>query len=300
MMKISTLLFVLFLPALAIAQTEPNDSLGLAIAPGLTPIIANSQTEIGFFNTFATYRTADTSDYRAAQLTNILQIQRGMSRQNRFSAGVDLVYSNLRFGPSSEVAPFAALGATPALGIATHTLSAVGLRARYVPFIEHYEFTLQSTLYFPVSTQQNRITLGEDRTRFSIQGNYATLFAPGWYVVGQVSPQVRLSNDDRKQTTWELPLNAYLIRRILTTASGQRLYVFASAGYFSNFEKRYKAGLRQVNWFLNAGAGAQWVFDAQWSISLGWQGLPAFDETTGIKKGSYAALSLGARYVGLR
>ena len=297
-MKISTLLIALCLPVVANAQSEPNDSLGLAIAPGLTPVVANNQTEIGFFNTFVNYRTADTSQYRAAQLTQILQLQRGMSRQNRFSAGVDLVFSNLRFGPASEVAPFAALGSTPALGIGLHTLSAVGLRARYVPFIEHYEFTLQSTLIFPVSTQQNRITLREDRTRFSVQGNYATLFAPGWYVVAQVSPQVRLSNDDRKQTTWELPLNAYLIRRVLTTASGQRLYVFASAGYFSSFEKRYKAGLRQVNWQVNAGVGAQWVFNPQWSLSLGWQGLPAYDDTTGIKKGSYSAVSLGVRYVG--
>ena len=297
MLKINTLLIVLLLPVLALAQTDTNDSLGLAIAPGLTPVIANNQTEIGFFNTFSTYRTADTSEYRAAQLTNILQFQRGMSRQNRLSAGVDLVYSNLRFGPASEVSPFAALGPSPEMGVAVHTLSAVGLRVRYVPFIEHYEFTLQSTLYFPVSTQQNRVILGEDRTRFSVQGNYATLFAPGWYMVGQISPQVRISNDDRKQTTWELPLNAYLIRRVLTTASGQRLYLFASGGYFSSFEKRYKAGLRQVDWLFSAGAGAQWVFDPQWSLSLGWQGLPAFDDTTNIKKGSYSALSMGVRYV---
>jgi len=299
-MKINTLLIAVLLPVLAIAQTAPEDSIGLAIAPGLTPVVANNQTEIGFFNSFATYRTDDTSRYRAAQLTNFLQFQRGMSRQNRLSAGVDLVFSNLRFGPASEVAPFAALGGQPAAGIGAHTLSAVGLRVRYVPFLEHYEFTVQSSLYFPVSTQQNRITLGEDRTRFSVQGNYATLFAPGWYVVGQISPQVRIANDDRNQTTWELPANVYLIRRILTTASGQRLYVFGSAGYFSSFEKRYKAGLRQVNWLFNAGAGAQWVFDAQWSLSLGWQGLPAYDETTDIKKGSYAALSVGVRYVGKR
>ena len=298
MLKINTLLIVLLLPVLALAQTDTNDSLGLAIAPGLTPVIANNQTEIGFFNTFSTYRTADTSEYRAAQLTNILQFQRGMSRQNRLSAGVDLVYSNLRFGPASEVSPFAALGPSPEAGLAVHTLSAVGLRVRYVPFIEHYEFTLQSTLYFPVSTQQNRVILGEDRTRFSVQGNYATLFAPGWYVVGQISPQVRISNDDRKQTTWELPLNAYLIRRVLTTASGQHLYLFVNGGYFSSFEKRYKAGLRQVDWLFSAGAGAQWVFNPQFSLSLGWQRLPAFDDTKNIKKGSYSALSVGVRYVG--
>ncbi len=299
-MKIA-LLFMLSLAALPlVAQTAADDSIGLAIAPGLTPVIANGQTEIGFFNTFITYRTNDTSGYRAAQLTNFLQLQRGISRNNRLSAGVDLVFSNLRFGPGTEVAPFGVFGGDPPFGFATHTLSAVGLRARYVPFVEHYEFTLQSSLYFPVSTQQNRITLGEDRTRFSIQGNYATLFAPGWYVVGQISPQVRISNEDRKQTTWELPVNVYLIRRVLTTATGQRLYVFGSGGYFSTFEKRFKGGLRQVNWLFNAGAGAQWVFNAQWSVSLGWQGLPAFDETNGIKKGSYSALTVGARYVSKR
>ncbi|MEO6037621.1 MAG: hypothetical protein ABIQ93_04345, partial [Saprospiraceae bacterium] len=139
-----------------------------------------------------------------------------------------------------------------------------------------------------------------DRTRFSIQGNYATLFAPGWYVIGQLSPQVRIANDDRKQTTWELPANVYLIRRILTTTSGQRWYGFASAGYFSSFEKRFKGGLRQVNWLFSAGAGAQWVFSPQWSVSLGWQGLPAYDDTLGIKKGSYSTFSVGARYVGGR
>ncbi|MFN0013787.1 MAG: hypothetical protein ACKVU2_04495 [Saprospiraceae bacterium] len=297
-MRITILFVAALLPIWATAQNTAEDSLGLAIAPGLTPVVADGQTEIGFFNSFATYRTADTAGYRAAILTTFLQLQRGMSRQNRLSAGVDLIFSNLRFGPASEVGPFAALGPAPELGSATHTLSAVGLRLRYVPFLNHYEFTVQGSLYFPVSTQQNRITLGEDRTRFSVQANYATLFAPGWYVVGQISPQVRLANDDRDQTTWELPTQAYLIRRILTTASGQRLYVYGSAGYFSSFEKRYKAGLRQVNWSLSAGAGVQWVFNAQWSLSLGWQALPAFDETTGIKKGSYSALSIGVRYAG--
>lgn len=149
------LFFTAILFALSIhAQTAPEDSLGLAIAPGLTPVIADGQTEIGFFNSLVTYRTADTAGYRAAQLTNFLQLQRGMSRRNRFSAGVDFVFSNLRFGPAGEVGPLGALGSAPAGGVASHTLSAVGLRARYVPFIEHYEFTLQSSLYFPVAAQR--------------------------------------------------------------------------------------------------------------------------------------------------
>lgn len=299
-MKITAFFVACLFPALAIAQSSAEDSLGLAIAPGLTPVVANKQTEIGLFNTCVSYRTDDTSGYRAAQLTHFLQVQRGFSRQNRLSAGVDLIFSNLRFGSASEVAPFAALGPNPPAGIGVHSLSAAGLRVRYVPFIRHYEFSLQSALYFPVASETNRSILGEDRVRFSVQGNYSTLFAPGWYVVAQLSPQVRFSNATRKQTTWELPLNAYLIRRVLTTARGQRLYLFANAGWYSSYEKRYKAGLRQVNWLINAGAGAQWVFSPQWSLSLGWQGLPAFDTTTGIKKGSYAALSVGARYVGLR
>ena len=299
-MKTILLAIVLLLPVLLSAQTSPDDSLALAIAPGLTPVIADNQTEIGFFNSFVTYRTADTSGYRAAQLTHLLQLQRGMSRRNRLSAGVDFLFSHLRFGPASEVAPLGVLGAAPMQGIGTHTLSAVGMRVRYVPFVEHYEFTLQGSAYFPVASQQNRALLGEDRTRLSVQGNYATLFAPGWYFVGQVSPQVRLSNDDRQQTTWELPLNIYLIRRLLTTASGQRLYAFGNAGYFSTFEKRFKGGLRQVDWLFNVGAGAQWVFNPQWSVSLGWQGLPALEESIGIRKGSYAAFSVGARYVGGR
>ena len=296
-----TLLFLAFLlPGLVVAQQNQGDSLGLAIAPGLTPVVANKQLEIGFFNALSTFRTNDTIGYRAAQLSNFIQIQRGFSRQNRLSAGVDLIYSNLRFGSNADVAPFAALGSTPPAGIGLNTFSAAGLRVRYVPFVRHYEFTLQSTLYFPLASKGNQALLGEDRIRFSVQGNYATLFAPGWYVVGQVSPQVRFSNADRKQTTWELPLNAYLIRRVLSTASGQRIYVFASAGYFSSFEKRYKAGLRQVNWRVNAGAGAQWAINPQWSLSLGWQGLPAYDATTSIKKGTYGAISFGARYVGMR
>ncbi len=299
-MKILFLFIAALLPLLINAQNLAEDSLGLAIAPGLTPVVADGQTEIGFFNALVTYRTADTAGYRAAQMTQFLQLQRGMSRQNRFSAGVDFIFSNLRFGPATAVGPLGAFGSEPRAGVAAHTLSAVGLRARFVPFIEHYEFTLQSSLYFPVAAQQNRVILGEDRTRFSIQGNYATLFAPGWYFVGQLSPQVRIANDDRKQTTWELPVNIYLVRRLLTTASAQRLYAFASAGYFSSFEKRFKGGLRQVNWSTNAGAGVQWVFGPQWSLSLGWQGLPAYDDTLGIREGSYSAFSLGVRYVGGR
>ena len=293
-----TFLFFLaaLLPFITYAQNNTNDSLGLAIAPGLTPVIADNQTEIGFFNSLVTYRTNDTS--RVAQGTNLLQLQRGISRRNRLSAGVDFLFSNLRFGPDTEVAPLGAFGKSPLHGVGAHALSAVGMRVRYVPFIEHYEFTLQGSVYFPVATQQNRALLGEDRTRISVQGNYATLFAPGWYVVGQIGPQVRISNDDRKQTTWELPVNAYLIRRLLTTASGQRLYIFGNAGYFTSFEKRFKAGLRQVDWLFDVGAGAQWVFNPQWSVSLGWQGLPAFDESVGIKKGSYLAFSVGVRYVG--
>ncbi len=299
-MKIIAVLIALLFHFAIHAQSAPEDSLGLAIAPGLTPVVADAQTEIGFFNTLTTYRTDDTAGYRAAQMTQFLQLQRGMSRQNRFSAGVDLVFSNLRFGPAGAVGALGAFGAEPQGGVAVHTLSAVGLRARYVPFIEHYEFTVQGSLYFPVAAQQDRVILGEDRTRFSIQGNYATLFAPGWYFVGQISPQVRLSNDDRRQTTWELPLNIYLVRRLLTTASGQRLYAFATGGYFSSFEKRFKGGLRQVNWLSSAGAGVQWVFGPQWSLSLGWQGLPVYQDALGIRQGTYSAFALGARYVGGR
>ncbi len=299
-MKTFFCFIIALFPLLANAQTVPNDSLGLAIAPGLTPVIADNQTEIGFFNSFVTYRPADTLGNRVAQGTQLIQLQRGMSRRNRFSAGVDFLFSNLRFGPDTEVGPLGVFGKDPVQGVGAHTLSAVGMRVRYVPFIEHYEFTLQGSAYFPVATQQNRALLGEDRTRLSVQGNYATLFAPGWYVVGQIGPQVRISNDDRKQTTWELPVNAYLIRRLLTTASGQRLYVFGNAGYISTFEKRFKAGLRQVDWLVNVGAGAQWVFNPQWSVSVGWQGLPAFSDAINIKKGSYSAFSVGARYVGGR
>lgn len=284
------------LPHLAHSQ----DTLGLAIAPGLTPVIAHKQTEVGLFNSLATYRTDDTSGYRGAQWIHVLQVQRGFSRQNRLSAGIDLVFANLRFGSAEEVAPYAALGSAPSPGLGIHSFSAAGLRVRYVPFIRHYEFTLQSTLYFPVAGPEKRGVLGENRVRFSIQANYATLIASGWYVVGQLSPQARFANYDNDKTTWELPLTAYLIKRVLTTASGQRLYLFANAGYYSSFEKRYKGWLRQVNWQINAGAGAQWVFNPQWSLSLGWQGLPAYDDTLGIKKGSYGAISLGARYVGMR
>ena len=294
-MKTISICFLLLFSVIVSAQNIQSDSLGLAIAPGLTPVIANGQTEIGFFNACSSYRTDDTSGYRAAQLVSILQLQRGISKQNRFSVGLDLQFSNLRFGPGSEVGPFEALGSMPETGVGVHSLSAVGLRARYVPFIRHYEFTLQSALYFPTSSKEKRLVLGEDRIRFSIQGNYATLFAPGWYFVGQLNPQVRFSNDTRKQTTWELPVNVYVVKRVLSTFSGQRLYLFVNAGYYSSFEKRYKAGLRQVDWLLNAGAGAQWVFGPQWSLSLGWQGLPAFDETLGIKKGSYGAILMGAR-----
>jgi len=275
-----------------------GDSLGLVIAPGLTPVIAKGQTEIGFFNAFSTYKTDDTSGYRGAQQLSFLQVQRGFSRQNTLSAGIDLLFSNLRYGPPSEVSPFGAFGKAPANGVAAHSLSALGVRVRYVPFIRHYEFSLQGSVYFPVASTENRLLLDEDRIRLSVQGNYSTLFAPGWYVVGQLGPQVRFSNNTRKQTTWELPLNAYLIRRIGTTASGQRFYVFGSLGYFSSFEKRYKGSLRQVNWLLFAGLGGQWVINSQWSFSLGWQALPAFDDSYGVKKGSHSTISLGVRYAG--
>ncbi len=297
-MTIRCILLALLFPILLKAQLASNDSLALVIAPGLTPVVAKGQTEIGFFNAFATYKTDDTSGYRGAQLVNFLQLQHGFSEQNTFSAGVDLLFSNLRYGPPSEVGAFDALGKVPPNGVAAHALSAVGLRLRYIPFVRHYEFTLQGSLYFPVASTENRALLDEDRVRLSVQGNYSTLFAPGWYIVGQIGPQVRFSNNTRKQTTWELPLNVYLIRRIATTASGQRFYVFGSFGYFSSFEKRYKGSLRQVNWLLFAGLGGQWVISPEWSLSLGWQALPAYDDAYGIKKGSYSTLSLGVRYAG--
>lgn len=292
------ILLALLFPTLLNAQMATADSLGLVIAPGLTPVVAKGQTEIGFFNAFSTYKTDDTSDYRGAQQTAFLQLQHGFSHQNTFSAGIDLLFSNLRYGPASEVGPFAAFGKEPANGIAAHSLTAVGARVRWVPFIHHYEFTLQGSVYVPVASTENRTLLDEDRVRVSVQGNYSTLFAPGWYVVGQLGPQARFSNNTRKQTTWELPLNLFLIRRIASTTSGQRFYLFGSVGYFSSFEKRYKGSLRQVNWLLFAGLGGQWVINPQWSVSLGWQALPAFDDSYGVKKGSYSTISLGVRYAG--
>lgn len=297
--------FLLFL-SIVTASGQSVDSLSerLPLPAGLTPVVPLGQVEIVLFNSLATYQSKlpSTSPYpkgRGNTEESVLQAQFGLTRNHRFSAGFDAWWSNYRFGSSTETAAFAAFGSAPDGGIAAHAISQIGLKARVAPFARLPQLIVQARVLFPTVSTKNieRTLLNHDRTNAQLQCSYLQWIAPRLYGYAQVEWGAAFKNDIRKQTTWNLPIQLYLLYRLLRNRE-QSVAVFAGAGQTTFFEKQFKGGLRQVSYGRFWLAGGQWQLGPHFGVALAYQGALSFDADTPIIRSTFHGLNLNLWYVG--
>jgi hypothetical protein len=301
-----TLLLVLALagPAGLLAQRSAPEPDSLALPAGLTQMVPFGHQETVLFNTLATYQATLPAGSafdlgRGNTLESILQTQVGLSRRNRFSLGLDLYWSHYRFGPDETTGSFAALGDAPTDGFAAHAISQFGLKARLAPIASLPQLTTQVRVLFPTisSDKIERLLLGHDRTSSQLQISYLQLVAPRLYAYAQVEWGVQFKNENRKQTTWNLPVQLFALYR-LWRQQDRSVVAFAGAGHTSYFEQQFKGGLKEVDYARVWALGGQWQISRPFGLSLAYQGSLGFRDAS-IVKGSFHGISLNLRYVGL-
>lgn len=292
------------MPFGAFCQKVDSLEASLPLPGGLTAVPVFGQMELVLFNTMATYRTelpagAPYPFGRGNTLESIFQAQIGLSRRNRWSAGFDVYQSNYRYGFDDTTPAFAPFGGAPANGVAAHGISQAGVKGRFVPVASLPQLTVQARVLFPTLPADDaaRTLLGYDRTSAQLQISFLQLIAPRLYGYAQVEWGAQFQNDTRKQTTWNLPVQLFVLYRVLR--SGERsVSAFAGIGQTTFFEKQYKGGLKQSNFGRYWAAGAQWQINKTWGLSAAYQGALAFDDATPILRSSFHALNLNLRYVG--
>jgi hypothetical protein len=130
-----------------------------------------------------------------------------------------------------------------------------------------------------------------------LQISFLQLIAPRLYGYAQVEWGAQFQNDTRKQTTWNLPVQLFILYRLLRSGD-QSVSAFAGIGQTTFFEKQYKGGLKQVNFGRYWAVGGQWQINRTWGLSFAYQGALAFDDATPILRSSFHGLNLNLRYVG--
>jgi hypothetical protein len=285
-------------------QDPDQDEASLPLPSGLTAVPAFEDLEVVLFNNFGTYQTDQppASLYpkgRGNSFESILQAQLGVSPQNRFSVGVDIYWSNYRYGPDGGNGAFNAFGKSPDAGIAAHGISQAGVKMRFVPFRSLTGLTMQVRVLYPTlaAGSVNRLLLGHDRTSAQLQVSYLQLLAPKLYGYVQVEWGGQFKNQERVQTTWNMPVQAFALYRLMREAD-RSLAVFGGLGRSTSFERQYQGGLRQVNYAWYWSVGGQWQLSKAFGVSLGYQGALGFDAHTPITTGSFHGINLNFRYVG--
>lgn len=278
------------------SATDTIPPISIAGAPAI--VIQHKDLEINFFNVFSTQKIDtefDTTTYRSrfSNLTHILQLNYGLSKNNRWNAGLELYYSHARSGEGSE-SIWKLFGDNGAGGDNQRALSGLGFRLRGHPWRRLPELTLQSSVVFPLNPGLQMLDFS--RTQWQVGANYYHRFNYWLHGFMQIDVMARFSNKWRAQTTYLLPVNLYLVGQVVEG----RLYAFPSLSYNGNFEKRYKGSLRQLSYQLLAGLGAQYRFSDAVQATLQYQ-FPFANDLGSLNSesvsGSYQVLSLGVRFL---
>lgn len=266
-------------------------------------VVAHKNLEFNLYNSLSTQQLdtevgVDSFDRsRASRFTQVLQINYGVSKTNRWNIGAELYYSQVRSDANEGSSPLKVLGNDQATGLSQRALSAAGIRLKGYPLRKLPELTLQSSLLFPTANADDlRLALDFDRIQWQLGANYYHLLTRWLHAFLQVDGIVRFANTKRDQTTYLLPINIYLVASVLE----DRLYAFPSFSYGGSFEKTYKGPLKQINHQTLMGLGLHYRFSEQFSLTANYQFPLGYDSgslTSELVKGSYWILSLGGRYV---
>lgn len=267
---------------------------------GFSPaMIAPRQAEFILFNGMATQRVDFTRDSvttrsRGTTAQHLLQLTFGLTRNRRVNAGVDLQYLHTRGDSDPGSSPFRVFGNDTLTGKSYHTLSAVGLRVRALPFSKLPEFTVQSAVYFPTpATDIPRVELDVARIQWLVQLAFYQQLRPWLYGFAGLTGSVKFANDTQKQTTYALPVNLTLMAEVIR----RRVFLYPSFNYSANFEG---SPLKRRGSQLTYGFGAQYYPSPNFTLNLEVQ-LPIKIELNSLTSesvpGTYRFFNLGIRYL---
>lgn len=316
-------LLLLFALPITVALAQPNsffsakvfqeDSLEtFPVFSGLSPLLVPSgQVELLFFNTLSTQtnRAFSGGTSRGTALQHILQVTYGVSKNGRFNIGTDIQYLHYRLDGNSNNSSLKVFKSTASdtvvtdanddnlLALSFHTLSRVGLRFRATPFYSLPELTLQGGVLFPLAYQAPAIERALDlaRTQVWLQGNFYHLFGEGLYGFANAGAYFKLPNDKQRQTAVVPVANLVIAKTLLDDF----LIVFAQTAFNGNFNKEYKAGLKNTSYQLLYGLGVQVQPSNRFSISAELQKpiLNNYKSLTSEYDGGLANFSLNFRYI---
>jgi hypothetical protein len=260
---------------------------------------------VNLFNSFSTQKIeteipgpfpmADQS--RVTRLDHILQLTYGLTRSRRFNAGLDVYYSHSRIDGDENSSPWRVFGSDALTGYSYHLLSGIGFRVRAMPIRTLPELSLQSTVIFPTAgNPENKQATGRDRIQWLAQANFYQQFRPWLYVFLTLDASIQFENEDRRQTTYSLPLGLYAVAEVVRG----KVYVYPGIQYLPNYEKTFKGPLKRISYQLLYGLGAQYYPSPKLALILQLQrpiDLDIGSLRSEVVRGSYSIVTLGGRLV---
>jgi hypothetical protein len=168
----------------------------------------------------------------------------------------------------------------------------VGARARYMPFKNLPELTLQGALTFPVANEEMRRAVGLDRTQLDLGGTFYRNLNPKTYYFLQANWLARFANSEHEFTTHQLSASGFIVGSLFY----HRLYFYPGLTYAGVFQRFGTKGFGQANYQVLAGLGVQYQPMNQISFSIYGQ-LPFIlesgsDNTEWVRE-SYSSWTLG-------
>lgn len=256
------------------------------LSPTLSAIlIGKGQLEFNNFNTFQTFEQIqrfpglngfrpDTleSALQNTRLDHVLQIQLGVSSQNRLNIGLDLYASHLLLDTSRNPLPLSIFRSADPGSFIFRGFSAIGPRIRWTPFEKLPELTIQSSLAFGLGQDfLKRMNFERDRTQFLTQFVIYQNFAQRFTALGEVGFSVFIRNNDNPRTTFNFPIFLYTSAQLtgLSAENFPKVYTLLSFFHQSNYWAGENIdGFNRISRTNHIGLGLTSQLSWQWAVFL--------------------------------
>ncbi len=322
------MLFILFLPAWLMAQTDSTlqtvlletKEQEMIVSPSLSAmLVGERQWEVNLFN-FLTTRdikniritktsfsgNPDTtiSFFQSTRLEQRLQLQYGLPAGRRLNLGLDLYATHLRTDEDIHSSPLRVLGNQQSSGQSQRSISAIGPRIRWMPFVFLPELSVQGSAVFGLSKDlTTRQLYGRDRTQLLGQMTFYQRFRPWLYAFVQTDVSVFLKNDDFQNNTFSFPLFFYTSAQLvgLRARAYPKVYGLFSWSYAIVYDDntRGEEWLVKRSFELQVGLGLLAQLEPRWGLTLWAQQPVAYGSESAsseVVARSWYGISLGVRY----
>ena len=174
------------------------------LLPAVSSVMMNkNQIEANLFNTILTATRArnDNSELydlnaRSTYMYNTLQLTYGISKNLRWNAGIDMNLVSARIDDSNSSMFKVFSSNVDGNSLFARAITSIGPRIRWKPFRENYQFTMQSSLLFPIlNNSEKKYLLGENQVYFQTQLLYNIPVNEQIFLFSQLGFQYGFKND---------------------------------------------------------------------------------------------------------